>query len=782
MNRCRKMVLWLPLLFIFASSGSALADAGNATIYEIQQGVYSSFTFVTCDSIVVMGVGPTGFFVAEQGGGPYNGMYVNYGAAPFVVREDLITLSGWYYEDSGNTIINATAASGGIITVTSQGNALPPATALTVGDINTGSPTAEQWEGCLVTLDSVTSVSSPGGGVWLAIEIDGDAPGETLIVDTLLYDGAEPALGDTVVSLTGLMFYGSSEFKLDVRDQYDVLVADNIAPSDISDLAAATGTYGGEVDLSWTAPGDDADSGYAFSYTVRYDSSPINSGNWATASDIAGEPVPDTAGTAQSMVVKNLIPGQLYYFAIRAQDEFGNITGVSNSPSATASTNPEFSYQVVFGNLHSHTALSDGIGTLTQAWTYARDTANIDVLSITDHSHYLTTAEYNSVLSNANAFTQNGVFVALAGQEMGIANSSGYGHMSVWNASQVAPSSAFTNMSNAYGFYATEGVPGGFNHPEPMNGGSNFDNLAYVFQYDNYVNTLEVRNGKRSSSYESRYLQALTNGWHIGAVANQDNHNGEWGDQQNWSSGGDIYLTGMLVDSLATDAVLDALFNRRVYATEINPISDRVNMLFKANAGTSGTIWMGEIDTVATTALNFEVEATASSNFQLIQIYKNASLYYSEATAITNDLTWTFSDTVGQGETNFYHIRLRQTDQDYTWSSPIWLTADTTISTGVAGGGQIPKPLELDQNRPNPFNPMTTIAFSTPSRGRTALEIYDVSGRLVRTLVDGTLDAGRHERLWDGTDDAGREIGSGLYFYRVTFGEESKSRKMILVR
>ncbi len=782
MNRCKKMVLWLPLLFIFASSGAAHADPGNATIYEIQQGVYASFTYVTCDSIVVMGVGPTGFFVAEQGGGPYNGAYVNYGDLPFVARGDLITLGGWYYEDSGNTIINATVASGGTISVTSQGNALPSATALTVGDINTGSGSAEQWEGCLVTLDSTTSVGSLGGGTWAAIEIDGDSPGETLYVDTLLSDGSAPAIGDTVVSLTGLMFYGSSEFKLEVRNQYDVLVADNIAPSDIADLAAATGTYGGEVDLAWTAPGDDAATGTAFSYTVRYDTSPINGGNWGSANDVAGEPVPDTAGTAQAMVVKNLVPGQLYYFAVKAQDEFGNMTGVSNSPSATASTNPEFSYQVVFGNLHSHTALSDGIGTLTQAWTYARDTANIDVLSITDHSHHLSTAEYNSILSNALAFTQSGVFVALAGQEMGIGNASGYGHMSVWNASQVAPSSAFTNLTNAYGFFVTEGVPGGYNHPEPMNGGSNFNDLAHVFQYDNYINTIEVRNGKRSSSYESRYLQALSNGWHIGAVANQDNHNGEWGDQENWSSGDDIYLTGMLVDSLATDGVLDAIFNRRVYATEINPINDRVNLLFKASAGASGTIWMGSIDTVATTALDFVVEATAASDFQLVQVYKNASLYVSEATGNTSDLNWTFSDTVAQGETNFYHIRLRQADQDYTWSSPIWLTADTTLATGIAGGGNVPRPLELHQNSPNPFNPVTTIAFTTPSRGRATLEIYDVSGRLVRTLVEGTVDAGRHERLWDGTDAIGHEVGSGLYFYRVTFGTESKSRKMLLVR
>ncbi len=781
MKRLRKMVCWLPLLLIFAyGEAVSAADPGNATVYEIQQGVYAEFTFVTCDSVVVMGVGSLGFFIAEQGGGPYNGMWVNVGTTPIVTRGDLVTVSGWYFEDSGNSAINATAAAGGTVTITSSGNALPAATVLTVGDVNTGSATAEEWEGCLVTFDSVTSAVSLGAGLWSTVEIDGDAPGETLTVDTLLGHPSEPAVGDTVVWLTGLMYSSASDFRLEVRDPLDILVSDNIPPADISDLAAATGTYGGEIDLTWTAPGDDGLSGYATSYVVRYASSLITGANWATAADVAGEPLPDTSGTAQSMVVKNLVPGQLYYFAIRSQDEFGNFSNVSNSPSATASTNPEFSYQVVFGNLHSHTNLSDGIGTLTQAWTYARDTANIDVLSITDHSHYLTIAEYNSVLSNALAFTQSGIFVALAGQELGIGNSSGYGHMSVWNASQVAPSSAFTDLPNAYAFLASEGVPGGFNHPEPMNGGSNFNNLAYVFQYDNNINTLEVRNGKRSTNYENRYIQALQNGWHLGAVANQDNHNGMWGDQPNTNSGDDIYLTGMLVDSLSTNGVLDAIWNRRTYATEINPVNDRVTMIYKADAGGSPTIWMGQIDTVSSPIINLHVEASAATNFQLIQIYKNGVLAYSEAITGTN-FTWTHSDTAAQGETNSYFIRLRQVDLDYTWSSPIWLTVDTTIATGVVSG-TVPGRFDLEQNTPNPFNPMTVIRFEIPSRGRTSLDVYDISGRLVRSLVQKSLDAGLHEVTWDGSDNDGRAVGSGIYFYTVRHDGERKSRKMILVR
>lgn len=767
----------LPLLAMNAQA----ADPDSATVYEVQQGVYSQFTFVTIDSVVVTGVGTSFFYVAEQGGGPYNGIYVTTGATPGVGQGDLVTIGGFYFESTGNSIISASSGAGGFVTVQTFQAALPQAQSLTIGDVNTGAGTAEEWEGCLVTMDTVQSVVSLGGGEWNAIEIDGDAPGETLLVTMDLISYTEPTVGDTIVKLTGLMNEDSGLRELHPRSDLDVLVADAIAPSDITDLAAITGEFGGEVDLTWTTTGDDTSYGYANNFIVRYNTVPVTGVNWATSNDVAGEPLPDTSGTSQMMTVTNLTPGTDYYFAIRVQDEFGNISNVSNSPNAIASTNPEFAFAVVFGNFHSHTAASDGIGNITQAYTYARDTANIDVLSVTDHSHYLTSGEYTSLLTTANTFTEDGVFVALAGQEMGIANSSGYGHMSVWNASQVAPTSAFTNMTNAYNFFVTENVPGGYNHPEPMNSGSNFNDLAFVFQYDKYVNTIEVRNGKRSGNYNNRYLQALSNGWHIGAVGNQDNHNGLWGDQQNPNSGNDIYLTGLLVTELTTDGVMDAFWNRRTYACEINPVNDRVNLLYRAGPVVGTKAWMGEIDTIATTEIELELEINAANDFQTIQIYRNAVFYDSELVS-GNDLTWTYLDTVPTDPGDYYyHLRIIQADQDATWTSPIWFHVDTSVPTDVATGS-VPGVLALHENSPNPFNPTTQIRFDVPKRGRVSLEVYDISGRLVRTLVDQALEEGTHTATWTGTDNIGNEVGSGLYFYRISAGGKTISKKMMLMR
>jgi hypothetical protein len=91
--------------------------------------------------------------------------------------------------------------------------------------------------------------------------------------------------------------------------------------------------------------------------------------------------------------------------------------------------------------------------------------------------------------------------------------------------------------------------------------------------------------------------------------------------------------------------------------------------------------------------------------------------------------------------------------------------------------------LTLYQNRPNPFNPSTTISFSLPGECAVRLEVYDVSGRLVARLIDGERRAaGLNNVAWNGRDASGRSSTSGVYIYRLTAGKETISRKMVLLR
>jgi hypothetical protein len=81
--------------------------------------------------------------------------------------------------------------------------------------------------------------------------------------------------------------------------------------------------------------------------------------------------------------------------------------------------------------------------------------------------------------------------------------------------------------------------------------------------------------------------------------------------------------------------------------------------------------------------------------------------------------------------------------------------------------GVVPTEFVLEQNYPNPFNPQTTISYSLPANSRVSLKIYSVTGQLVRTLYDGENAVGRHVILWDGINDRGNSVGSGVYFYRL---------------
>ena len=94
----------------------------------------------------------------------------------------------------------------------------------------------------------------------------------------------------------------------------------------------------------------------------------------------------------------------------------------------------------------------------------------------------------------------------------------------------------------------------------------------------------------------------------------------------------------------------------------------------------------------------------------------------------------------------------------------------------------VPAVANLSQNYPNPFNPSTTLTFELPQERQVHLAIYALDGSLVRTLVSGQHEAGRHEVIWDGRDDAGRGVATGTYFARVRAGDFSQIRKMVLLK
>ncbi len=115
---------------------------------------------------------------------------------------------------------------------------------------------------------------------------------------------------------------------------------------------------------------------------------------------------------------------------------------------------------------------------------------------------------------------------------------------------------------------------------------------------------------------------------------------------------------------------------------------------------------------------------------------------------------------------------------------------DDILVTGVSGARMemakedngAPKSFHLAQNFPNPFNPTTTIKFDLPNASSVKMNIYNTNGQLVKTLVNASYNAGTHEIMWDGRNDAGQMVSSGLYIYRLQAGNYVKSMKMMLMK
>ncbi|HEY5615672.1 MAG TPA: T9SS type A sorting domain-containing protein, partial [Bacteroidota bacterium] len=117
-----------------------------------------------------------------------------------------------------------------------------------------------------------------------------------------------------------------------------------------------------------------------------------------------------------------------------------------------------------------------------------------------------------------------------------------------------------------------------------------------------------------------------------------------------------------------------------------------------------------------------------------------------------------------------------------THSTPIVSTV--TTPTGVETiGDAIPTEFTLNQNFPNPFNPSTTIRFALPEEAPVSLVIYNMLGVQIRTLVNGeNLRAAFHQIAWDGKDDAGYTLPSGMYIYRITAGSFQSAKRMTLLK
>jgi hypothetical protein len=110
------------------------------------------------------------------------------------------------------------------------------------------------------------------------------------------------------------------------------------------------------------------------------------------------------------------------------------------------------------------------------------------------------------------------------------------------------------------------------------------------------------------------------------------------------------------------------------------------------------------------------------------------------------------------------------------------ITVLTDDVRSVGGSGIAPTTYTLEQNYPNPFNASTVVRFSIPHDGRVRLEVFNILGRKVRTLLDDFKPLGLYAVDWDGTDDNGTPVSTGVYLYRIQTADYAKTRSMLLLK
>jgi hypothetical protein len=195
---------------------------------------------------------------------------------------------------------------------------------------------------------------------------------------------------------------------------------------------------------------------------------------------------------------------------------------------------------------------------------------------------------------------------------------------------------------------------------------------------------------------------------------------------------------------------------------------------FAAEVGTGNTVRLEWTVTSQTNNLGWEVyRSTDNVVFERI-----SQLIPGEGTINTLRAYEFVDQSPPAADRAYYYLRQLDLGGAASRSSVVEVALAPTAVTSQT----LPLATELMQNFPNPFNPETTIRFDLATEAAVSLRVYDAAGQIVRTLEQGGLPAGSHVVLWNGLDDVGTRVGSGVYFYELRAGTFTSMKKMTLLR
>ena len=163
-------------------------------------------------------------------------------------------------------------------------------------------------------------------------------------------------------------------------------------------------------------------------------------------------------------------------------------------------------------------------------------------------------------------------------------------------------------------------------------------------------------------------------------------------------------------------------------------------------------------------------------DFNYFSVYGSSASHFDESVVLIGYTIGTEMD-VSEDIYTYYHV----TATDFAGNEGDASSLEN-VYAGLPKAEDLPAVHALRQNQPNPLEASTAIAFDLPKPGVVNLRIFDVEGRLVRTLTDGAWPAGRHSVIWHGYDGKGNMAGSGIYFVRMEAADFTAKSKLLLAR
>jgi hypothetical protein len=173
-----------------------------------------------------------------------------------------------------------------------------------------------------------------------------------------------------------------------------------------------------------------------------------------------------------------------------------------------------------------------------------------------------------------------------------------------------------------------------------------------------------------------------------------------------------------------------------------------------------------------------KTNAATSYRFQLANFYSfdNNTILIDQT---VNDTTFVVTTPLTPNKNHFWRVSAKNIYGTSFW--PTGFGFKTTTATDIEKE-EIPTEFNLNQNYPNPFNPVTQIYYTLPQLTDVHLKIYDILGREVKILVNGEQTAGAYILEWNGTDNFGTLVPSGMYIYRIVAGEFVQTKKMMFLK